>query len=56
MLLNREDVSNVNFFNIASVLIDVIGEPMGSSIFGPVTRELRNRSQMKIISLAPEVL
>ena len=32
------------------------GEPVGTRIFGPVTRELRNRGQMKIISLAPEVL
>ena len=32
------------------------GEPIGTRIFGPVTRELRNKGQMKIISLAPEVL
>ena len=40
----------------AAVLVDDKGEPVGTRIFGPVTRELRNRGQMKIISLAPEVL
>ena len=39
-----------------AVLIDEKGEPVGTRIFGPVTRELRTRGQMKIISLAPEVL
>ena len=38
------------------VITDEKGEPIGTRIFGPVTRELRNRGQMKIISLAPEVL
>ena len=38
------------------VLVDDKGEPVGTRIFGPVTRELRSRGQMKIISLAPEVL
>ena len=42
--------------NNAAVLVDDKGEPVGTRIFGPVTRELRNRGQMKIISLAPEVL
>ena len=37
-------------------LVDDKGEPVGTRIFGPVTRELRSRGQMKIISLAPEVL
>ena len=46
----------VKFDNNAAVLIDEKGEPVGTRIFGPVTRELRNRGQMKIISLAPEVL
>ena len=36
--------------------LDDKGEPVGTRIFGPVTRELRNKGQMKIISLAPEVL
>ena len=38
------------------VLTDEKGEPIGTRIFGPVTRELRGRGQMKIISLAPEVI
>ncbi len=52
----REDGSKVKFDNNAAVLIDEKGEPVGTRIFGPVTRELRTRGQMKIISLAPEVL
>ena len=52
----RNDGSKVKFDNNAAVLVDDKGEPIGTRIFGPVTRELRNRSQMKIISLAPEVL
>ena len=36
--------------------LDDKGEPIGTRIFGPVTRELRNKGQMKIISLAPEVI
>jgi large subunit ribosomal protein L14 len=46
----RDRVDNI------AVLVDDKGEPVGTRIFGPVTRELRNRGQMKIISLAPEVL
>ena len=52
----RDDGSKVKFDNNAAVLIDDKGEPLGTRIFGPVTRELRSRGQMKIISLAPEVL
>ena len=52
----RKDGSKVKFDNNAAVLVDEKGEPVGTRIFGPVTRELRNRGQMKIISLAPEVL
>ena len=52
----RDDGSKVQFDNNAVVLTDEKGEPIGTRIFGPVTRELRNRGQMKIISLAPEVL
>ena len=52
----RNDGSSVKFDNNAAVIIDEKGEPLGTRIFGPVTRELRNRGQMKIISLAPEVL
>ena len=54
--IHREDGSKVKFDNNAAVLVDDKGEPVGTRIFGPVTRELRNRGQMKIISLAPEVL
>ena len=48
--------AKVKFDNNAAVLVDDKGEPVGTRIFGPVTRELRSRGQMKIISLAPEVL
>jgi large subunit ribosomal protein L14 len=54
--IHRIDGSKVQFDNNAAVLVDDKGEPIGTRIFGPVTRELRNRGQMKIISLAPEVL
>ena len=53
---SKEDGSKVRFDNNAAVLVDEKGEPVGTRIFGPVTRELRSRGQMKIISLAPEVL
>ena len=52
----RNDGSKVKFDNNAAVLIDDKGEPIGTRIFGPVTRELRSKKFMKIISLAPEVL
>ncbi len=52
----RNDGSAVKFDNNAVVLTDEKGEPIGTRIFGPVTRELRSRGQMKIISLAPEVI
>ena len=52
----RNDGSKVKFDNNAAVLTDEKGEPIGTRIFGPVTRELRSKGQMKIISLAPEVL
>ena len=54
--IHRDDGSKVKFDNNAAVLVDDKGEPVGTRIFGPVTRELRTRGQMKIISLAPEVL
>ena len=54
--IHRNDGSKVKFDNNAAVLTDDKGEPIGTRIFGPVTRELRNKGQMKIISLAPEVL
>ena len=52
----RNDGSKVKFDNNAVVIIDDKGEPLGTRIFGPVTRELRLKGQTKIISLAPEVL
>ena len=52
----RNDGSKVKFDNNAAVLTDEKGEPLGTRIFGPVTRELRSKGQMKIISLAPEAL
>ncbi|RME86148.1 MAG: 50S ribosomal protein L14 [Zetaproteobacteria bacterium] len=54
--LKREDGSAIRFDENAVVLINRQGEPIGTRIFGPVTRELRNKGFMKIISLAPEVL
>ena len=52
----RNDGSKVQFDKNAVVLTDDKGEPIGTRIFGPVTRELRTRGHTKIISLAPEVL
>ena len=54
--LNRIDGSAIRFDQNAAVLINETGEPLGTRIFGPVTRELRAKRYMKIISLAPEVL
>ena len=52
----RKDGSKVQFDSNSVVLTDETGEPIGTRIFGPVTRELRFRGQTKIISLAPEVI
>ncbi len=54
--IRRVDGSAIRFDRNAAVLIDKQGEPIGTRIFGPVTRELRSKGFMKIISLAPEVL
>jgi large subunit ribosomal protein L14 len=54
--IRRADGTVIRFDNNAAVLIDPKGEPIGTRIFGPVTRELRAKKYMKIISLAPEVL
>ena len=54
--IRREDGSTIRFDNNAAVLINRQNEPIGTRIFGPVTRELRAKRFMKIISLAPEVL
>ena len=52
----RNDGSKVKFDNNSVVLTDDKGEPIGTRIFGPVTRELRAKGQTKIMSLAPEVI
>ncbi|MBM3585523.1 MAG: 50S ribosomal protein L14 [Alphaproteobacteria bacterium] len=54
--VRRPDGSAIRFDRNAAVLINKQGEPIGTRIFGPVTRELRAKKFMKIISLAPEVL
>ena len=54
--IHRADGSAIRFDRNAAVLINSQGEPIGTRIFGPVTRELRAKKYMKIISLAPEVL
>jgi len=54
--LMRSDGTSIRFDTNACVLINNQNEPIGTRIFGPVTRELRRRNFMKIISLAPEVL
>ena len=54
--IRRADGSAIRFDRNAAVLISRQGEPIGTRIFGPVTRELRARRFMKIVSLAPEVL
>jgi large subunit ribosomal protein L14 len=52
----REDGTYIAFDENAAVIIDEANNPLGTRIFGPVARELRDRNFMKIISLAPEVL
>jgi large subunit ribosomal protein L14 len=54
--IRRKDGSFIRFDENAAVLLNNQGEPRGTRIFGPVARELRDKSFMKIISLAPEVL
>jgi large subunit ribosomal protein L14 len=54
--LARPDGTHIRFDDNAAVLIDQMGQPLGTRIFGPVARELRAKQYMKIISLAPEVL
>jgi large subunit ribosomal protein L14 len=54
--VRRQDGSVIRFDGNAAVLLNNKLEPIGTRIFGPVTRELRNEKFMKIISLAPEVL
>lgn len=54
--IRRKDGSYIKSNDNAVVLVDKQGEPIGTRVFGPVPRELRNRNFMKIVSLAPEVL
>ncbi len=54
--IRRPDGSYIAFSENAAVIIKENGDPMGTRIFGPVARELRDRNFMKIVSLAPEVL
>ena len=54
--IRRADGTSIRFDRNAAVLINKQGEPIGTRIYGPVTRELRAKKFMKIISLAPEVL
>ena len=54
--ISRQDGTSIRFDRNAAVLIDRDNEPIGTRIFGPVTRELRARQFMKIVSLAPEVI
>ena len=51
----RKDGSYIRFDDNAAVLINDVGEPVGTRVFGPVARELRERKFLKIVSLAPEV-
>ncbi|MCK4277556.1 MAG: uL14 family ribosomal protein, partial [Phycisphaerae bacterium] len=53
--MRRPDGSLIRFDRNAAVLVTPQGEPVGTRIFGPVTRELRAKKHMKIVSLAPEV-
>jgi len=54
--IRRGDGSAIRFDTNAAVILNAKLEPVGTRIFGPVTRELRNEKFMKIVSLAPEVL
>ena len=54
--VQRENGSLIRFDDNAAVILDAKKEPIGTRIFGPVTRELRSKGHTKIISLAPEVL
>jgi large subunit ribosomal protein L14 len=54
--IRRNDGSYIRFDDNAVVLLNAAGEMIGTRIFGPVARELREKQYMKIVSLAPEVL
>jgi large subunit ribosomal protein L14 len=52
----RRDGSHIRFDTNSAVIVNDAGEPIGTRVFGPVARELREKRFMKIVSLAPEVL
>lgn len=52
----RKDGTYIRFDTNAAVLVNDLGEPVGTRVFGPVARELRDKRFMKIVSLAPEVI
>ena len=54
--IRRNDGTAIRFDTNSAVLVNANGEPLGTRIFGPVTRELRSKKLMKIVSLAPEVI
>ncbi len=54
--VRRSDGSLIKFDDNAAILLNAQDAPIGTRVFGPVTRELRNEKFMRIISLAPEVL
>jgi len=54
--IRRPDGSSIKFDKNAAVLLNANSQPIGTRIFGPVTRELRSEKFMKIVSLAPEVI
>ena len=54
--VSRQDGSYIRFDANSAVLVDKDNEPIGTRIFGPVARELREKGYMKIVSLAPEVI
>jgi large subunit ribosomal protein L14 len=54
--VRRKDGTYIRFDQNAAVIIKPDGEPVGTRVFGPVARELRERGYMKIVSLAPEVI
>ena len=54
--VHRKDGSRIRFDENAAVILNADDNPVGTRVFGPVARELRDKSYMKIVSLAPEVL
>jgi len=52
----RKDGTYIRFHSNAAVLVNEVNEPVGTRVFGPVARELRDKKFMKIVSLAPEVI